>query len=46
MAGLAISPLAVSLAACGNSDTGTTPTDKTIVLGFSQVSANSGWRTA
>jgi ABC-type sugar transport system substrate-binding protein len=39
--------LATSLAACGNSDTGggTTGTKK-IVLGFSQVGAESGWRTA
>ncbi len=46
MAGMAISLLAVSLAACGNSDTGTPTVDKKIVLGFSQVGAESGWRTA
>jgi galactofuranose transport system substrate-binding protein len=47
MAGVAIGLVAVSLAACGNSDTGTTPTGETkITLGFSQVGAESGWRTA
>jgi galactofuranose transport system substrate-binding protein len=45
MAGTAIGLLAVSLAACGNSDTGSSGTKK-IVLGFSQVGAESGWRTA
>jgi len=49
MAGVAVGLLAASLAACGNSDTGTGTTpaaDKKIVLGFSQVGAESGWRTA
>ena len=33
--------------ACGNSDTGDTPADDgKITLGFSQVGAESGWRTA
>jgi len=47
LAGVAVGLLATSLAACGNSDTGggTTATKK-IVLGFSQVGAESGWRTA
>ena len=47
LAGVAVGLLATSLAACGNSDTGggTTGTKK-IVLGFSQVGAESGWRTA
>jgi ABC-type sugar transport system substrate-binding protein len=49
-ASLAVSLLAASLAACGNSDTGDgdgagAGSDK-IVLGFSQVGAESGWRTA
>ncbi|MFG2101006.1 ABC transporter substrate-binding protein [Micromonospora echinaurantiaca] len=39
--------LAGSLAACGNSDTGGgSGADDKIVLGFSQVGAESGWRTA
>ncbi|MFG3706077.1 ABC transporter substrate-binding protein [Micromonospora sp. NPDC047670] len=40
--------LAGSLAACGNSDTGgdSGGGDDKIVLGFSQVGAESGWRTA
>ncbi|WP_431943418.1 ABC transporter substrate-binding protein [Micromonospora marina] len=40
--------LAASMAACGNSDTGGGSGDGTdkIVLGFSQVGAESGWRTA
>jgi galactofuranose transport system substrate-binding protein len=47
LAGVAIGLLAASLAACGNSDTGNTPAgEKKIVLGFSQVGAESGWRTA
>jgi ABC-type sugar transport system substrate-binding protein len=47
MAGVAIGLVAMSLAACGNSDTGSTPAaEKKIVLGFSQVGAESGWRTA
>jgi galactofuranose transport system substrate-binding protein len=47
LAGAAIGLLAASLAACGNSDTGNTPAgEKKIVLGFSQVGAESGWRTA
>jgi ABC-type sugar transport system substrate-binding protein len=47
MAGVAVGLLAASLAACGNSDTGNTPAaDSKIVLGFSQVGAESGWRTA
>jgi ABC-type sugar transport system substrate-binding protein len=47
MAGVAVGLLAASLAACGNSDTGNTPAaEKKIVLGFSQVGAESGWRTA
>jgi galactofuranose transport system substrate-binding protein len=47
-AGLVMSLLALSLAACGNSDTGTgaAPADKKLVLGFAQVGAESGWRTA
>ena len=47
-AGIAVGGLlAMSLAACGNSDTGTTPAGSgKIVLGFSQVGAESGWRTA
>jgi ABC-type sugar transport system substrate-binding protein len=46
-AGLAIGLLATTLAACGNSDTGSTPSgDKKLVLGFAQVGAESGWRTA
>jgi ABC-type sugar transport system substrate-binding protein len=47
LAGVAIGLVAVSLTACGNSDTGNTPPgEKKIVLGFSQVGAESGWRTA
>ncbi|WP_186315561.1 ABC transporter substrate-binding protein [Catellatospora sichuanensis] len=39
--------LATGLAACGNSDTGETPADDgKLTLGFSQVGAESGWRTA
>ena len=40
--------LAAGTAACGNSDTGGGPAadDGKIVLGFSQVGAESGWRTA
>ncbi|MGW4498914.1 ABC transporter substrate-binding protein [Micromonospora sp. NPDC004336] len=40
--------LASSAAACGNSDTGGDPGggDDRITLGFSQVGAESGWRTA
>jgi len=46
-AGLAIGLLATALAACGNSDTGSKPSgDKKLVLGFAQVGAESGWRTA
>jgi simple sugar transport system substrate-binding protein/ribose transport system substrate-binding protein len=50
-AGLAVGLLAASLAACNNSDTGgddnaAGDADKQIVLGFSQVGAESGWRTA
>jgi len=47
-AGLAIGLLAVGVTACGNSDTGTsTPAaNKQLVLGFAQVGAESGWRTA
>src|SRR4051794_19545025 len=47
-AGLAIGLLAVGVTACGNSDTGGgggTSSGK-ITLGFSQVGAESGWRTA
>jgi ABC-type sugar transport system substrate-binding protein len=44
---LTASLLAAGMAACGNSDTGNTPAaNKPIVLGFSQVGAESGWRTA
>ncbi|WBB80627.1 ABC transporter substrate-binding protein [Micromonospora sp. WMMD882] len=45
---LAAGLLATSLAACGNSDTGSEAGggDEKIVLGFSQVGAESGWRTA
>jgi ABC-type sugar transport system substrate-binding protein len=44
---LTASLLAAGMAACGNSDTGTTPVDDgKITLGFSQVGAESGWRTA
>jgi len=48
LATVAIGVLATSLAACGNSDTGTnTPAaNKQLVLGFAQVGAESGWRTA
>jgi ABC-type sugar transport system substrate-binding protein len=48
-AGVAAVVLVAGLAACGNSDTGDTPSggdDKKLVLGFSQVGAESGWRTA
>jgi ABC-type sugar transport system substrate-binding protein len=50
-AGLAVGLLAASLAACNNSDTGgdggdAGSGDEKIVLGFSQVGAESGWRTA
>jgi galactofuranose transport system substrate-binding protein len=49
-AGMAVGLLAASLAACNNSDTGgdtgATDDNKKIVLGFSQVGAESGWRTA
>jgi ABC-type sugar transport system substrate-binding protein len=38
--------LAGGVAACGNSDTGGDGGDGRIVLGFSQVGAESGWRTA
>ncbi|MFE9957346.1 ABC transporter substrate-binding protein [Micromonospora sp. NPDC005299] len=39
--------LATGVAACGNSDTGGSGGDDgTITLGFSQVGAESGWRTA
>lgn len=39
--------LATGMAACGNSDTGETPADDgKLTLGFSQVGAESGWRTA
>ncbi|MEU8003812.1 ABC transporter substrate-binding protein [Catellatospora sp. NPDC049111] len=39
--------LATGLAACGNSDTGEQPADDgKLTLGFSQVGAESGWRTA
>ncbi|MFB9235665.1 ABC transporter substrate-binding protein [Plantactinospora siamensis] len=39
--------LVAGMAACGNSDTGgKSDGDKKIVLGFSQVGAESGWRTA
>ncbi|MFG2167204.1 ABC transporter substrate-binding protein [Micromonospora chersina] len=40
--------LATGMAACGNSDTGGSASgdDGTITLGFSQVGAESGWRTA
>ncbi|TDC65618.1 ABC transporter substrate-binding protein [Micromonospora sp. KC207] len=44
---LAAGLLATGLAACGNSDTGSEGGDDgKIVLGFSQVGAESGWRTA
>jgi ABC-type sugar transport system substrate-binding protein len=49
-ASAAVGLLALSLAACNNSDTGgdnaASSGDKKIVLGFSQVGAESGWRTA
>ncbi|GGR99660.1 LacI family transcriptional regulator [Micromonospora fulviviridis] len=38
--------LATGMAACGNSDTGDKGDDGKITLGFSQVGAESGWRTA
>ncbi|KAB1914183.1 ABC transporter substrate-binding protein [Micromonospora sp. AMSO31t] len=45
---LAAALLATGVAACGNSDTGGSSgaDDGTITLGFSQVGAESGWRTA
>ncbi|SCE74097.1 monosaccharide ABC transporter substrate-binding protein, CUT2 family [Micromonospora chaiyaphumensis] len=44
---LAAALLATGVAACGNSDTGGSGGDDgTITLGFSQVGAESGWRTA
>ncbi len=47
---LAAALLATGVAACGNSDTGGSGgsggDDGTITLGFSQVGAESGWRTA
>ncbi|WP_232534300.1 ABC transporter substrate-binding protein [Plantactinospora sp. KBS50] len=43
---LAAALLAGGMAACGNSDTGSSGDDSKIVLGFSQVGAESGWRTA
>jgi ABC-type sugar transport system substrate-binding protein len=47
MAVMAVGLVAASLAACANSDTGSTPTgEKKLVLGFAQVGAESGWRTA
>ncbi|SCL44558.1 monosaccharide ABC transporter substrate-binding protein, CUT2 family [Micromonospora citrea] len=47
VAALATVLLASSVAACGNSDTGGDPGgDETMTLGFSQVGAESGWRTA
>ncbi|GLY25604.1 ABC transporter substrate-binding protein [Micromonospora sp. NBRC 101691] len=46
VAALATVLLAGSMAACGNSDTGGDGGDGKIVLGFSQVGAESGWRTA
>ncbi|GAA0925149.1 ABC transporter substrate-binding protein [Virgisporangium aurantiacum] len=48
-AGVALGLLAMSLAACNNSDTGGdsgSAADEKITLGFSQVGAESGWRTA
>jgi len=49
-AGVALGLLAMSLAACNNSDTGgdsgSGSDDGKITLGFSQVGAESGWRTA
>ncbi len=49
VAALAAVLLAGGMAACGNSDTGTDgggSGDGKIVMGFSQVGAESGWRTA
>jgi galactofuranose transport system substrate-binding protein len=48
IAALAAVLLAGGMAACGNSDTGGSGDggDKKLVLGFSQVGAESGWRTA
>ena len=49
LAGLAVGLLAASLVACGSDDgagTGGTKDDGKLVLGFSQVGAESGWRTA
>ncbi|BCJ75738.1 LacI family transcriptional regulator [Catellatospora sp. IY07-71] len=44
---LSASLVAGALAGCGNSDTGGEPADDgKITLGFSQVGAESGWRTA
>ncbi|MFJ6194745.1 ABC transporter substrate-binding protein [Micromonospora sp. NPDC092111] len=43
---LAAGLLASGLAGCGNSDTGDGAGNGTLVLGFSQVGAESGWRTA
>jgi len=44
---VAVGLLATSLTACANSDTKTTPTTNgKITLGFAQVGAESGWRTA
>jgi ABC-type sugar transport system substrate-binding protein len=47
---MAVGLLAISLAACNNSDTGNDTgsgtDDGKITLGFSQVGAESGWRTA
>jgi ABC-type sugar transport system substrate-binding protein len=49
-AGVALGLLAMSFTACSNSDTGgdsgSGSDDGTITLGFSQVGAESGWRTA
>ncbi|MER7456749.1 ABC transporter substrate-binding protein [Micromonospora sp. NPDC126480] len=46
IAALAAVLLTGGVAACGNSDTGGGAGDDKIVLGFSQVGAESGWRTA
>ncbi|MFD2767464.1 ABC transporter substrate-binding protein [Micromonospora eburnea] len=43
---LTVALLATGVAACGNSDTGGKGDDGKITLGFSQVGAESGWRTA
>lgn len=37
---------AAALAACGSDDTGSAGDDGSIVMGFAQVGAESGWRTA